>query len=102
MHKEDWQCVSIIGFVAAIAGGVMLFNSSNFGMAAAEKWLTKQGSAGTDMYHIMMESYIDSFLAAGCIFLSFGMVLIFVSYYMIRILIGKEPDSGESEQILKE
>jgi hypothetical protein len=97
MLKEYWQGILITGCVAAIVGGVMLFYSSNFGMAAAEKWFIKKGGADPGMYHIVIEGYIHAFLAAGCIFLSFGLILIFISYYNIRILNGKEPGRGESE-----
>ncbi|WP_175987493.1 hypothetical protein [Bacillus sp. Marseille-Q1617] len=94
MQKENWQGLMIIGWVAAAAGGMMLFLSGKFGLAAGERWLADRGGADTGLYHLVIEGYIHAFLAAGSIFLSFGLILIVLTYYKIRMFKSEEGGSG--------
>lgn len=73
--NEKLQIFVIIGALCILAGGILTFYSASFGISMADSWLADRGGADTDYYHIIVESYINSFLVGGGVILGFGIVL---------------------------
>ncbi|MBT2756308.1 hypothetical protein J7E71_10115 [Mesobacillus foraminis] len=74
MEKENVKYPISIALLLAAGGLVLIFFSVDFGTSFADFWLAKRGGADTGLYHIVIKSYIDSFLVAGGII--FGVSLL--------------------------
>ncbi|UII56414.1 hypothetical protein LS684_02705 [Cytobacillus spongiae] len=81
-HVDKQKLVLIVGLLLTVSGIVMLFNCVSFGTSLASGWLAEQGGAASETYHIVISSYIESFLVAGGIFLGFG--LLFGTIFIYR------------------
>ncbi|GAQ19041.1 hypothetical protein OPHB3_3000 [Oceanobacillus picturae] len=88
MISDKLKGIIIIGFLLSIVGIILLFFGVNFGTSLADNWLAKQGGADTSYYHIITRGYINTFLAAGSIFLGVGLITILIFYF--KILKDKE------------
>jgi hypothetical protein len=85
--KERLQGFAIIGALLILAGGFLTFKSVSIGISLADSWLADRGGADTDYYHIIVKSYINSFLVGGGIMLGFGLVLTSLAAYKLMKII---------------
>ncbi|WP_415813868.1 hypothetical protein [Mesobacillus thioparans] len=81
--KENLQRFTIIGALLILAGGILTFKSVSFGISSADSWLADRGGADTGYYHIIVKSYINSFLVGGGIMLGLGLVLTSLAAYKL-------------------
>ncbi|XWN51321.1 hypothetical protein L0P96_08790 [Anoxybacillus flavithermus] len=80
--KWTGSFVTVIGVV----GLVLIFFSVDFGTSLADSWVAKQGGASTERYHIILESYIHSFLIAGSILFGFSLLFAIFTYFAFMLL----------------
>ncbi|MGV2940513.1 hypothetical protein AB5I83_13025 [Mesobacillus sp. LC4] len=73
--KKKLQGFVIIGALFSLLGVILTFSSVSLGSSMADSWLASRGGADTAYYHLMVKSYINSFLVAGGIMLVFGLML---------------------------
>lgn len=76
----------VIGSILTITGLVMTFFSINFGTSVADSWLVERGGGDTDYYHMIVTSYIQSFLVAGGILFGIGLVIVAIFYYKLQLV----------------
>lgn len=62
------------------------FFSVDFGTSLADSWVAKQGGASTERYHIILESYIHSFLIAGSILFGFSLLFAIFTHFVFMLL----------------
>jgi hypothetical protein len=73
--------------VTGVVGLVLIFFSVDFGTSLAESWLVNQdGFSSTELYHIILESYINSFLITGSVLLGFSLLFAIVAYFAFMFL----------------
>ncbi|MGX1901436.1 hypothetical protein EDD69_1245 [Thermolongibacillus altinsuensis] len=73
--------------VTGVVGLVLIFFSVDFGTSLAESWLVNQdGFSSTELYHIILESYINSFLITGSILLGLSFLFAIVAYFAFMLL----------------
>ncbi|MCF6137821.1 hypothetical protein [Pseudalkalibacillus berkeleyi] len=84
MSKENFKHFNFVGFSLIVCGFVFLFFSVDFGTSIAEFWLISKGGADTALYHIVIQSYINSFLISGTIFLVAGIMMVTLCYYQLH------------------
>ena len=83
MTKDKLKGLVALGSVITAVGFILLFFSVNIGLSLAENWLVTQGGMDTSAYLIVIEGYINNFLAAGSILFGIGISTIIFSYYKI-------------------
>ena len=87
--KERLQGFVIIGGIFSLLGVILTFFSVSFGTSMADSWLASRGGADTGYYHLMVTSYINSFLVAGGVLLGFGLMLTGLgAYKLMKIVEG--------------
>lgn len=85
LPKEKFKYLTVIGSLLGLCGVVIIFFSVNFGTSIAESWLVSRGGADTGYYHIIVNSYINSFLVTGGILFGFGLMIFTFAYYKLLI-----------------
>ena len=87
--REKLKGFVIIGAIFSFLGVMLIFFSVSFGTSMANSWLASRGGADTGYYHLMVTSYINSFLVAGGVTLGFGLMLTgLAAYKLMRIMEG--------------
>ncbi|WP_409292711.1 hypothetical protein [Peribacillus sp. SCS-37] len=79
--KKSFELLIWISVICTGAGLILLFYSVSFGNSLALSWLDEQGGSDPQQYQIVMESYINSFIACGSILFAFGLVLGGLGYF---------------------
>jgi hypothetical protein len=86
MVTNHLKVLLIFGSVISVVGLIVLLSSVNIGMSLSYNWLLSQGgSADSNTYNLVMESYISNFTILGGILCSFGLLTVVVSYYKWRL-----------------
>jgi hypothetical protein len=87
--KKKLQGLVIIGALFSLLGVILTFSSVSFGTSMADSWLASRGGADTGYYHLMVTSYINSFLVTGAVILGFGLMLTgLAAFKLIKIMEG--------------
>jgi hypothetical protein len=87
--KEKLQGFVMIGALFSLVGVILTFFSVSFGTSMADSWLASRGGADTGYYHLIVTSYINSFLVAGAVILGFGLMLTsLAAFKLIKIMEG--------------
>lgn len=76
MTKDNYYRFVTIGLTTSVVGFVLLFFSTKFGTLMS-------GKDGSDpaLYHIRVESYINSFVVSGGILFGIGLVTLILTHY---------------------
>ncbi|KGP90597.1 hypothetical protein N780_04190 [Pontibacillus chungwhensis BH030062] len=77
MTKDNYYRFVTIGLTSSVIGFILLFFSTNFGTLMADK-----GGSDPAMYHIRIESYINSFVVSGGILFGIGLVTLILTHYI--------------------
>ncbi|MCM3667251.1 hypothetical protein M3204_22905 [Mesobacillus subterraneus] len=83
MTIEKVKAFVIISVLLVLSGVIMIFNSVNFGTSIADSWLADRGGADTELYHLIINGYINSFLVSGSILFGFGLIFLSLASYKI-------------------
>lgn len=83
MLKDKLKGFVSLGALLSIFGLIMIFFSVYFGTSLADRWLSKEGGADTEIYIMRLKGHTNNFLATGSIFLGIGLVTVMYFYYRI-------------------
>ncbi|WP_345239339.1 hypothetical protein [Pontibacillus salipaludis] len=85
MTKDNYYRFVTIGLTTSVLGFVLLFFSTNFGTLMAGK-----DGSNPALFHIRVESYINSFIVCGGILFGVGLVTLILTHYIMMTFSEKQ------------
>ncbi len=82
------------GILAGIAGMFLLLFSVNLGGMMADEWIMKRGGADPAVFQVVLQGYINAFLAMGSILFALGLFAAIFGYVHMQ---KKAEHSGEQK-----